>query len=82
MPSVLAINVFLPLDDGPISKGPGGARHGAAGVKLLTRNQRKGERPMNPSKILRIIATVCFVVSLFVPAPVLLVPLGRRAVDV
>jgi len=32
--------------------------------------------PMNPSKIVRIIATICFVLAVFVPTPVLLVPIG------
>jgi hypothetical protein len=33
---------------------------------------------MNPSRLLRIIATICFVLAVFgvVPTPVLLVPLG------
>jgi hypothetical protein len=31
---------------------------------------------MDPSKLLRIVAIICFVVSVFVPTPVLLVPLG------
>jgi hypothetical protein len=29
---------------------------------------------MGPSKIVRIIATICFVLAVFVPTPVLLVP--------
>jgi hypothetical protein len=32
--------------------------------------------PMTPSKIVRIIATICFVLAVFVPTPVLLVPVG------
>ncbi len=34
--------------------------------------------PMNPSRLLRVIATICFVLAVFgvVPTPVLLVPLG------
>ena len=31
---------------------------------------------MGPSKIVRIIAIICFVLAVFVPTPVLLVPVG------